>query len=182
MEINIDTVYQKVLALANKEQRGYITPQEFNLLADQAQMEIFEQYFYDQNQADRNLKNSTELSNVDEILDEKISIHKKLGTITMSGNVGTLPGDVYRLGTVFLASSQIELEQLIEKNKSLEAQLKEKDLQIEQEVLYKMEERKKWEALSNEINQIKKQLGFYIAFNKTGKAKVLDLVKDILKI
>ena len=114
MEINIDTVYQKVLALANKEQRGYITPQEFNLLADQAQMEIFEQYFYDQNQADRNLKNSTELSNVDEILDEKISIHKKLGTITMSGNVGTLPGDVYRLGTVFLASSQIELEQLTE--------------------------------------------------------------------
>ena len=64
---------------------------------------------------------------------------------------------------------------------SLNAQLKEKDLQIEQEVLYKMEERKKWEALSNEINQIKKQLGFYIAFNKTGKEKVLDLVKEILK-
>jgi len=76
---------------------------------------------------------------------------------------------------------KIELEKLIEKNKSLEAQLKEKDLQIEQEVLYKMEERKKWEALSNEINQIKKQLGFYIAFNKTGKEKVLDLVKEILK-
>ena len=64
---------------------------------------------------------------------------------------------------------------------SLNAQLKEKDLQIEQEVLYKMEERKKWEALSNEISQIKKQLGFYIAFNKTGKEKVLDLVKEILK-
>ena len=75
---------------------------------------------------------------------------------------------------------KIELEKLIEKNKSLEGQLKEKDLQIEQEVLYKMEERKKWEALSNEISQIKKQLGFYIAFNKTGKEKVLDLVKEIL--
>ena len=45
--VNVDTVYQRVLALANKEQRGYITPQEFNLFADQAQMEIFEQYFYD---------------------------------------------------------------------------------------------------------------------------------------
>tara|TARA_R100001163_G_scaffold2073_6_gene3247 strand:+ start:96 stop:806 length:711 start_codon:yes stop_codon:yes gene_type:complete len=45
--VNIDTVYQRVLALANKEQRGYITPQEFNLFANQAQMEIFEQYFYD---------------------------------------------------------------------------------------------------------------------------------------
>ena len=47
MAISVDRVYQKVLALANKEQRGYITPQEFNLFADHAQMEIFEQYFYD---------------------------------------------------------------------------------------------------------------------------------------
>ena len=47
LSINIDTVYQRVLALANKEQRGYITPQEFNLHANQAQMDIFEQYFYD---------------------------------------------------------------------------------------------------------------------------------------
>lgn len=45
--VSIDTVYQRVLALANKEQRGYITPQEFNLHANQAQLDIFEQYFYD---------------------------------------------------------------------------------------------------------------------------------------
>ena len=36
--IRVDTVYQRVLALANKEQRGYITPQEFNLFANQVQM------------------------------------------------------------------------------------------------------------------------------------------------
>ena len=40
--VNVDRVYQRVLALANKEQRGYITPQEFNLLANHAQMDIFE--------------------------------------------------------------------------------------------------------------------------------------------
>ena len=51
--VDIDTVYQKVLAFANKEQRGYITPQEFNLYADQAQKEIFEQYFYDLEQYNR---------------------------------------------------------------------------------------------------------------------------------
>ena len=45
--INVDSVYQTVQALANKEQRGYITPQEFNLFANQAQMDIFEQYIYD---------------------------------------------------------------------------------------------------------------------------------------
>ena len=37
MAVSIDSVYQKVLVLANKEQRGYITPQEFNLFADKAQ-------------------------------------------------------------------------------------------------------------------------------------------------
>jgi len=44
--INIDTIYQKVLALANKEQRGYITPHEFNLLADKAQMDLYSAYFH----------------------------------------------------------------------------------------------------------------------------------------
>ena len=53
MAVSIDGVYQKVLALANKEQRGYITPQEFNLFADHAQREIFEQYFYDLDQFQR---------------------------------------------------------------------------------------------------------------------------------
>ena len=60
MAISIDRVYQKVLVLANKEQRGYITPQEFNLLADHAQMEIFEQYFYDLDQLQR-LPGTTEI-------------------------------------------------------------------------------------------------------------------------
>ena len=58
--VRVDDVYQKVLALANKEQRGYITPQEFNLFADQAQKEIFEQYFYDLNQFSRVPGNSSE--------------------------------------------------------------------------------------------------------------------------
>ena len=49
MPINVDSVYQTVQALANKEQRGYLTPQEFNLFANQAQQDIYEQYYYDLN-------------------------------------------------------------------------------------------------------------------------------------
>ena len=45
MAVSVDTVYQRVLAILNKEQRGYVTPQEFNLFANQAQSDIFEQYF-----------------------------------------------------------------------------------------------------------------------------------------
>ena len=80
-----------------------------------------------------------------------------------------------------IGNNSPEMKNLKEEVISLNAQLKEKDLQIEQEVLYKMEERKKWETLSNDNHQLKKQLGFHLAFNKTGKDKVLDLIKVILE-
>ena len=71
MAVSIDTVYQKVLAIANKEQRGYVTPQEFNLLANQAQLEIFEQYFYDLSQFMRRPGNDTIYADQVDTLKEK---------------------------------------------------------------------------------------------------------------
>ena len=94
--VSIDTVYQRVLAIANKEQRGYITPQEFNLFADLAQLEIFEQYFYDRNQTARGPGNNTSFSDTDAMLDEKIAAFE----ITTPLNNGSLPGNLYRLGTI----------------------------------------------------------------------------------
>ena len=72
--IPVDNVYQTVLAAANKEQRGYITPQEFNIFASQAQLEIFEQYFYDLSQFDRLPGNEDLHYDMRDILEEKISI------------------------------------------------------------------------------------------------------------
>jgi len=72
--INVDRIYQRVLTLANKEQRGYITPQEFNIFANQAQMDIFEQYFYDLNQFKRTPGNDTVHADMISILEEKISV------------------------------------------------------------------------------------------------------------
>ena len=120
MAVNIDTVYQRVLALANKEQRGYITPQEFNLHANQAQMNIFEQYFYDTHQFQATQKgNSTEYSDMLDLLAEKISPFEKYKVaVSMSGNTGTLATDLYRLGTVFYAvggTTDVEVER-VEKN------------------------------------------------------------------
>ena len=74
MAVNIDTVYQRVLAILNKEQRGYVTPQEFNLFANQAQQDLFEQYFYDINQFGRISGNDTEYSDMLTLLNEKINI------------------------------------------------------------------------------------------------------------
>ena len=75
--VRIDDVYQKVLALSNKEQRGYITPQDFNLFANQAQLEIFEQYFYDINIARKSEGNNTVFADVDDILEEKLQIFEE---------------------------------------------------------------------------------------------------------
>ena len=71
--VNIDTVYQKVLAIANKEQRGYITPQEFNLLADKAQLEIINDYFHQVKMANQKPTNDEEISDSIEILREKMN-------------------------------------------------------------------------------------------------------------
>ena len=68
MAVNINTVYTTVLYILNKEQRGYITPAEFNSLATQVQEEIFESYFPDGNQLNRpnqqNIQNDTEFFNM----------------------------------------------------------------------------------------------------------------------
>jgi hypothetical protein len=107
--VNIDTVYQKVLAIANKEQRGYITPQEFNLFADYAQKDIFEKYFYDINQFSRVPGNNTEYSDAINSLEEKISNFKRRSTLTHIGNQQfRLPDDYYRLGTLSYRNNEIE--------------------------------------------------------------------------
>lgn len=46
----INTVRNTVLAIANKHNFGYITPADFNLYAKQAQLDIFENYFYRYNE------------------------------------------------------------------------------------------------------------------------------------
>ena len=127
MAVSVDTVYQKVLALANKEQRGYITPQEFNLFADHAQKEIFEQYFYDVNQFKRVPGNNTNYSDMINNLEEKISLFEiydeDVNVVGDHGDINLaakLP-NLYRLGMVrvnydseprFRVAEEIQLKDL----------------------------------------------------------------------
>jgi len=104
MAISIDTVYQRVLALANKEQRGYITPQEFNLFANQAQQEIFEQYFYDTNQFARAPGNDTVYADVDDMLEEKMQFFQKQQVVSSN-----IPSFVYRVYRVELNNVDCEI-------------------------------------------------------------------------
>jgi len=96
---NIDTVYQRVLALANKEQRGYITPQEFNLLAGKAQNDIFEMYFHDYKTALLSPSGSAKVADDISILEQKIDIHRVKGSTVTGGT--TLSGDVHYLESLY---------------------------------------------------------------------------------
>ena len=122
MAVSVDTVYQRVLAILNKEQRGYLAPVEYNLFANQAQLDIFEQYFYDLNQFSRLPGNSTEYSDMVDILEEKISIFETTKAsdtepsnlpsdaelIQYSNGYFTIPSDLYRLGAVMYNGVEAE--------------------------------------------------------------------------
>jgi len=113
MAVNVDTVYQRVLSIANKEQRGYITPQEFNLLANQAQLEIFEQYFYDLNQFSRLPGNDTRHADMVTTLEEKISLFEQTADIVGTSTM-TLPTDLYKLSTILYKG--VEAEKVTQKD------------------------------------------------------------------
>jgi len=113
--ININTVYQKVLAIINKENRGYLTPQEFNLFANQAQAEIFEQYFFDLNQYKRVAPNDTEYADLYKITNEKLSKFKKSASVSYMTDHFHLPTDLHKLGTV-IYNNTTPVEEIDKKN------------------------------------------------------------------
>ena len=82
MAINVNDVYQTVLFILNKEQRGSMTPQEFSSIATQVQLEIFDKYFEDLNLFLRQRSNSNEYADRVKTVEEKISIFERQSDIT----------------------------------------------------------------------------------------------------
>ena len=87
MAINVNTVYKTVLLILNKEERGYVTPDEFNKIATQVQLEIFEQYGEDLNQQLRVPQTDTDYADRVAAIDEHLSIFKTSGPASfVAGN------------------------------------------------------------------------------------------------
>ena len=93
MAINVNTVYQTVLLILNKEQRGYMTPLEFNKIGTQTQLEIFETYFESLNQQIRIPQTNVDYADRVLNLDEKISIFKTSGSPTYTAPSFSLPSE-----------------------------------------------------------------------------------------
>ena len=107
MAVNVNSVYQTVLYIINKEQRGYITPAEFNSLATQAQNEIFQSYFPDGNQVNRlnqsNKQNDTEFFDMFKDISYKLyPFETTVDFIYDSATFGWsyFSRDIYKLGEI----------------------------------------------------------------------------------
>jgi hypothetical protein len=124
--VNVNTVYQTVLLILNQQQRGYMTPDEFNKAAIQAQLTIFEGYASDLNQQYRLSQNDTEYSNRIKNIEQKLqffqrSVFTLLDFATPDAPVVVGTTDVlYRLGSVFYKDQDLgeyvqpnELRQLL---------------------------------------------------------------------
>jgi hypothetical protein len=109
MAINVNTVYTTVLSILNKEQRGYLTPFEFNQLATQVQLEIFEKFFEDYNQYIRMPKTDVEFaSRMDHIRDEFQIFEENKNASSVSNNVYDPPTSpvIHRFGSAFFTRAK----------------------------------------------------------------------------
>ena len=129
MAVSVDTVYKTVLLILNKEQRGYLTPDEFNKTAAQVQLEIFNEYFEDLNQQIRVPGNDSEYSDRIKNLEEKIAVFQSEAPCIYSNGEFfiTIPGatpqpQLYKLGTVIYKDEKevqyVQPNELLELNLS----------------------------------------------------------------
>lgn len=129
MAVNVNTVYRTVLLILNKEQRGYLTPDEFNKTATQVQLEMFNEYFEDLNQHLRIQGNDTEYADRVKNLEEKIAIFQEeapctysAGSFKLSIPTSSPQKELYKLGTVIYKNEKevqyVQPNELLELNLS----------------------------------------------------------------
>ncbi len=91
MAVNVDIVYKTVLLILNQQQRGYMTPDEFNKVATQVQLAMFEAYASDLNQQYRLAQNDTEYANRIKNIEEKLEAFQTIGAATFNTDHFVLP-------------------------------------------------------------------------------------------
>lgn len=107
----IDSVRNSVLFILNKDNRGFVTPTEFDYFAKQSQLEIFEGLFDDysravgyQNSRKRALGYGDSVSKISNDID----VFAKKATLSYSGGEFTLPSDLYKLLNLTYAFKPIQ--------------------------------------------------------------------------
>ena len=107
----INDVRNTVLSIISKDNRGYITPEEFNLFAKQAQLEIFEQYIYSYSNSivKQNARMFGEgYTDVPKNMGEVLDSFSTLASLTYSTPYFLLPTKFYYLERVMYNNFEVE--------------------------------------------------------------------------
>jgi hypothetical protein len=108
----INEVRNTVLAIINKNNYGYISPADFNLYAEQAQLDIFEDYFYNYNSQvnkENSRQSGTGLADIKKGLEEVLDSFSVFGPLTKaSSNTYNLPSDYYLVQDLIYGKKIIE--------------------------------------------------------------------------
>tara|TARA_R100000030_G_scaffold4257_1_gene2973 strand:- start:744 stop:1496 length:753 start_codon:yes stop_codon:yes gene_type:complete len=115
MAISVNAVYRTVLSIMNKEGRGYLTPDQFNKIGAQVQLDLLEKSFFDYNRAMNRKKSfvvNDEYGDLPRNIKEKIDILSKEATLSISNGSSTLPVDLYRIINITSGSRTINLQEV----------------------------------------------------------------------
>jgi len=94
MAISVDRVYKKVLAILNKESRGLMTPDEFNRIGSQVQLDLLDKAFHDYNKAvirDSMGRGGQGYADIPKKIQERIDPFYATTSVTLTNGVGNLP-------------------------------------------------------------------------------------------
>lgn len=111
----INEVRNTVLSILAKDNRGYITPFEFNLYAKQAQLEVFERYIYLYSNAiiKQNARMHGEgYADVPKKLSEVLDTFYKVDTLTYTSPYFEAPSDSYFIQRLVINKGTTEIEKV----------------------------------------------------------------------
>ena len=118
MAISVDRVYRKVLAILNKESRGFLTPDEFSKIGSQAQLDLLDKAFHDYTRAitkESFGRGGQGYADIPKKIQDRIDPFYATSVVTLTSGVGTLP-TFYNIINVSADSRLTNIER-IEKSK-----------------------------------------------------------------
>ncbi len=116
----INDIRNTVLAVLNKNNYGYISPQDFNLYAQQAQMDLFEDYFYAYNyqvNKENQRTSGTGYADIKKGYVEVIDFFSVTSALSQVGanldkfflpSISTTGSDYYLINKIFTGSTELE--------------------------------------------------------------------------
>lgn len=114
MAISVNKVYRTVLSIMNKEGRGFLTPDQFNRIGRQVQLDLLEKAFFDYNKALNKEKGNITNNGYADIpknIKEKIDIFSKEAALSINTGVASVPSDLYRVINISTTNRTINIDE-----------------------------------------------------------------------